>query len=152
MAVWLKLVTALVEPSATLPALESATRVTYDEVVVPPVVTLTAAPGDTPTGAGVVRINGNPHTYTGRAGNVLSGLSPVVPGGGYAAGLPVFIPFLDGVAAGATLTSGAFQYDAPFTVRYRVRNGGGAPIVPFESTLSVTEAGGSGNTVRTADA
>lgn len=115
-------------------------------------VTLTAAPGDTPTGAGFVRINGNPHTYTGRAGNVLSGLSPVVPGGGYAAGLPVFIPFLDGAAAGATLTSGAFQFDSPFTVRYRVRNGGGSPIVPFESTLSVTEAGGSGNTVRTADA
>ncbi len=115
-------------------------------------VTLAAAPGDTPTGAGYIRINGNPHTYTGRAGNVISGLSPAVPGGGYASGLPVFIPFIDGVSAGATMSSGAFQFASPFTVRYRVRNGGGSPIVPFESTLSVTEAGGSGNTVRTADA
>ncbi|MBB5204446.1 hypothetical protein HNQ51_001760 [Inhella inkyongensis] len=115
-------------------------------------VTLTAAPGDTPTGAGYIRINGKPHTYTGRAGNVISGLSPAVPAGGYASGLPVFIPFVDAVASGATISSGAFQFSAPFTVRYKVRNGGGSPIVPFESTLSVTEAGGSGNTVRTADA
>ena len=115
-------------------------------------VTLTAAPSDTPTGAGFIRVNGNRHTYTGRAGNVISGLSPAVPGGGYASGLQVFIPFLDGVSGGATMTSGAFQFASNFTVRYRVRNGGGSPIVPFESTLSVTEAGGSGNTVRTADA
>lgn len=115
-------------------------------------VTLAAAPGDTPTGAGYIRINGNPHTYTGRVGNTINGLSPAVPAGGYASGLPVFIPFIDGVSAGATMSSGAFQFASTFTVRYRVRNGGGSPIVPFESTLSVTEAGGSGNTVRTADA
>lgn len=115
-------------------------------------VTLTAAPGDTPTGAGYIRINGNPHTYTGRAGNVVSGLSPAVPGGGYASGLPVFIPFIDAVASGTTISSGAFQYSAPVTVRYRVRNGGGSPIVPFESTLSLTETGGSGQAVRNADA
>ena len=115
-------------------------------------VTLTAAPGDTPTGAGYIRINGNRHTYTGRAGNVVSGLSPAVPAGGYASGLPVFLPFLDGAASGATMSSGAFQYAAPVTVRFRVRNGGASPIVPFESTLSLTEAGGSGTTVRNADA
>lgn len=115
-------------------------------------VTLTAAPSDTPTGAGVIRINGNRHTYTGRAGNVVSGLSPVVPAGGYASGLGVFIPFIDGVSAGASLTSGSFQFASNFTVRFRVRNGGGSPIVPFESTLAVTSNGGSGTAVRTADA
>lgn len=115
-------------------------------------VTLTAAPSDTPTGSGFIRINGNRHTYTGRAGNVVSGLSPAVPGGGYASGLPVFIPFIDAVAGGTTISSTPFQYNAPVTVRYRVRNGGGSPIVPFESTLSLTETGGSGQAVRNADA
>lgn len=115
-------------------------------------VTLTAAPADRPTGAGFIRVNGNRHTYTGRSGNVISGLSPAVPAGGYASGLPVFLPFLDGVSTGASMTSGSFQYSAPVTVRFRVRNGGGSPIVPFESTLSLTETGGSGTAVRNADA
>lgn len=119
-------------------------------------VTLTAAPSDTPTAPGsqacYIRINGNRHTYTGRAGNVISGLSPAVPAGGYASGLPVFIPFIDAAATGTSIQSANFQYGSSFTCRYRVRNGGGSPIVPFESTLSVTSTGGSGTAVRNADA
>lgn len=119
-------------------------------------VTLTAAPSDTPTAPGsqacYIRINGNRHTYTGRAGNVISGLSPAVPSGGYASGLPVFIPFIDAAATGTSIQSANFQYGSSFTCRYRVRNGGGSPIVPFESTLSVTSTGGSGTAVRNADA
>jgi hypothetical protein len=114
-------------------------------------VTLTAAPSDTPTGAGFIRIGGNAHTYTGRAGNVVSGLSPAVPSGGYASGTAVFIPFIDAVATGSTISSSSFQFGSNFTCRYRVRNGGGSPIVPFESTLSVTSTGGSGTAVRNAD-
>lgn len=116
-------------------------------------VTLTAAPSDTPTGAGFIRINGNRHTYTGRAGNTVSGLSPAVPTGGYAAGASCFIPFIDGVSTGTSMTSGSFQFAANFTARFKVRQGGGAsPIVPFESTLAVTSNGGSGTAVRNADA
>lgn len=115
-------------------------------------VNLTAAPSDTPTGAGVIRIAGNRHTYTQRVGNVVSGLNPAVPAGGYAAGTNCFIPFIDGTSAGASMTSGAFQFSSNFTARYRVRNGGASPIVPFESTLSVTSNGGSGTAVRNADA
>lgn len=119
-------------------------------------VTLTAAPADTPTAPGsqacYIRINGNRHTYTGRAGNVISGLSPAVPAGGYASGLPVFIPFIDAVAAGSSIQSANFQFGSNITCRYRVRNGGGSPIVPFESTLSVTSNGGSSTAVRNADA
>jgi hypothetical protein len=115
-------------------------------------VTLAAAPGDTPTGAGFIRIAGNRHTYAGRAGNVVSGLIPAVPAGGYASGLAVFLPFIDAVATGSSISSGAFQFASNVTVRYRVRNGGGAPIVPFESTLALTETGGSGQAVRNADA
>ena len=114
--------------------------------------TLTAAPSDTPTGAGFIRVNGNRHTYASRTGNAIAGLSPVVPAGGYASGAPVFIPFIDGVSAGTSMTSSAFQFSANFTARYRVRNGGGSPIVPFESTLAVTSNGGSGQAVRNADA
>lgn len=115
-------------------------------------VTLTAAPTDTPTGAGFIRIAGNRHTYTGRSGNTVSGLSPAVPVGGYASGLSVFLPFIDAAATGATITSGSFQFAANVTVRYRVRNGGASPIVPFESTLALTSNGGSGTAVRNADA
>lgn len=119
-------------------------------------VTLTAAPSDTPTAPGAqacyIRINGNRHTYTSRAGNVISGLSPAVPAGNYAAGLPVFIPFIDAAATGTSIQSAAFQFGSNFTIRYRVRNGGGSPIVPFESTLAVTSTGGSGTAVRNADA
>lgn len=118
-------------------------------------VTLTAAPSDTPTAPGgkacYIRINGNRHTYTSRAGNVINGLSPAVPTGGYASGLNVFIPFIDDVATGTSIQSANFQFASNFTCRYRVRNGGASPIVPFESTLSVTSTGGSGTAVRNAD-
>lgn len=118
-------------------------------------VTLTAAPSDTPTAPGgqacYIRINGSRHTYTSRSGNTVSGLSPAVPAGGYASGASVFIPFIDAVATGTSIQSANFQYSSGFTCRYRVRNGGGSPIVPFESTLSVTATGGSGTAVRNAD-
>ncbi len=118
-------------------------------------VTLTAAPSDTPTAPGsqtcYIRINGNAHTYTARAGNVISGLSPVVPVGGYASGTAVFIPFIDGVASGTSMQSANFQFGSNFTCRFRVRKGGSPSIKPFESTLSVTSNGGSGTAVRDAD-
>jgi hypothetical protein len=118
-------------------------------------VTLTAAPADTPTAPGsqacYIRINGKPHIYTSRSGNVISGLSPAVPVGGYASGLPVFIPFIDGVATGTTIQSANFQHLSNFNVRYRVRKGATPSIVPFESTLAVTSNGGSGTAVRNAD-
>lgn len=119
-------------------------------------VTLVSAPSDTPTAPGsqgcYIRINGNRHTYTSRSGNVVSGLSPAVPAGGYASGLGVFIPFIDAVATATSIQSANFQFASNFTCRYRVRNGGGSPIVPFESTLAVTSNGGSGTAVRNADA
>lgn len=117
--------------------------------------TLTAAPADTPTAPGsqacYIRINGKRHTYTARAGNVITGLSPAVPVGGYASGLPVFIPFIDAVATGTSIQSANFQYGSSFTCRYRVRKGTTPSIVPFESTLAVTSNGGSGTAVRNPD-
>lgn len=105
---------------------------------------------DTPA-SGVIRIGGDRYTYTSWTGTTVSGLSPAIKAGGYA-GAAAFIPLIDGVASGATMNSANFQFNSAFTCRYRVRNGaGGTAIVPFESTLSVTETGGSGTAVRNAD-
>lgn len=118
-------------------------------------VTLSGAPAsDVPTGSGYIRIAGNPHSYTGISGTTVSGLSPAVPGGGYSSAA-VWFPLVDKAAAGSTESSGSFTMSsgASYTARARVRNGGGSPIVPFETTFSVTEAGGGGsvNAIRTAD-
>lgn len=112
-------------------------------------ITVSGLKPDTPT-FGVIRIAGNRHTYTSWTGTTISGLSPVVPTGGYTSA-SAFIPMIDTVVSGSTVSSAPMQYSSDFTCRYRVRNGGSTPIVPFESTLSVTSNGGSGTAVRNAD-
>lgn len=106
---------------------------------------------DTPA-SGVIRIGGDRYEYTGWAGTTLSGLSPAIKAGGYSS-VAAFIPLIDDLATSGTIGSANFQFSTNFTCRYRVRNGGPSnPIVPFESSLSVTETGGSGTAVRNADA
>jgi hypothetical protein len=105
---------------------------------------------DTPA-SGVIRIDGDRYEYSSWAGTTLSGLSPAIKAGGYAS-KPAFIPFIDGVATTTSKVSDNFQFGSSFTVRFRVRNGSGSPIVPFESTMAVTSTGGSGTAVRNADA
>ena len=112
-------------------------------------VTVTGLKADTPA-SGVIRIGGDRYTYTNWSGTTVSGLSPAIKTGGYSSAA-AFIPFVDGVPSGTSIQSAAMQFAANFTARYRVRNGGGSPIVPFESTMAVTSNGGSGTTVRTAD-
>lgn len=113
-------------------------------------VTVPSLKSDTPA-SGVIRIAGDRYTYSGKSGSNLTGLSPAIKVGGYS-GAAAFVPLIDGTASGPTMSSAAFQFSTPFTCRYRVRNGaGGSAIVPFESTLSVTETGGSGTAVRNAD-
>lgn len=115
-------------------------------------VALSGAPAsDVPTGAGYIRINGNAHAYTGISGTTVSGLSPAVPAGGYSASA-VWFPLIDTAAGAMSESSGTFTYGSDFTARVRVRNGGASPIVPFETTFSVTSAGGSINAIRAADA
>lgn len=113
-------------------------------------INVTGLKPDTPT-SGVIRIDGDRYTYTGWSGTTVSGLSPAIKSGGYSS-RPAFIPFIDGVPGGATIQSAAMQFNANFTARFRVRNAGGSPIVPFESTMSVTSNGGSGTAVRNPDA
>ena len=107
---------------------------------------------DTPA-SGFVRIAGDLYTYSSWAGTTLSGISPVIKAGGYTSAA-AFIPLIDKVvpALATTVSSALFQFTSNFTCRYRVRNGTpGSAIVPFESTLSVTETGGSGTAVRGLD-
>ena len=105
---------------------------------------------DTPA-SGFVRIDGDRYTYSSWTGTTLSGISPVIKTGGYSA-KAAFIPLIDVAASGTTINSALFQFTSNFTCRYRVRNGtSGTAIVPFESTLSVTETGGSGTAVRGLD-
>jgi hypothetical protein len=113
-------------------------------------VTVTGLKADTPA-SGVIRIGGDRYTYTGWTGTTVSGLSPAIKAGGYSSAA-AFVPFIDGTPSGASIQSAAMQFSSNFTARFRVRNGGGSPIVPFESTMAVTSNGGSGTCVRTADA
>ena len=113
-------------------------------------VNVTGLKADTPA-SGVIRIGGDRYTYTSWTGTTVSGLSPAIKAGGYSAAA-AFIPLIDAVASGVSIASAAMQFGTPFTCRYRVRNGGASPVVPFESTLSVTATGGSGTAVRNADA
>lgn len=115
-------------------------------------VTLSGTPaGDVPTSSGYIRINDNPHTYTSMVGTTVSGLSPAVPAGGYTTAATWF-PYIDKATVLTAESSGTFNYSADFTARIRVRNGGGSPIVPFETTFPVTVTGGSVNAIRNADA
>lgn len=112
-------------------------------------ITVTGLKVDTPA-SGVIRIDGDRYTYTGWSGTTVSGLSPALSK--TYTSRPAFIPLIDAVASGTTINSAQMQFGSNFTCRYRVRNGGGSPIIPFESTLAVTSTGGSGTAVRTQDA
>lgn len=111
-------------------------------------VSVTGLKTDTPV-SGVIRIDGDRYAYTGWTGTTvtLSGTLSRTYSSVYA-----FIPLIDDVASTTSISSAAMQFDTGFTCRYRVRNGGGSPVVPFESTLAVTTTGGSGTAVRNADA
>ena len=113
-------------------------------------VTVTGLKADTPL-SGVIRIGGDRYPYSSWTGTTVT-LSGTLSKTYTSA--PAFIPLIDAsVPSGTTINSANFQFSSNFTCRYRVRNGsGGSPIVPFESTLSVTETGGSGTAVRGADA
>jgi hypothetical protein len=106
---------------------------------------------DTPS-SGVIRIKGLRYTYSSfNAGTkTFSGLSPSLAGNIVTAD-DVFVPFIDKVA-GASSESVTFIFSTNFSARVDVRNGsGGSPIIPFNTLLSVTSAGGSVNASRNSD-
>jgi hypothetical protein len=113
--------------------------------------TLSGAPaGDVPLGAGFIRIAGNAHTYTGISGTTVSGVSPIIPVGGYSAAATWF-PYIDKQTSSTSESCTPFNYASDFTARVRVRKGGSPSIIPFETTFPVTSTGGSVNAIRSAD-
>lgn len=106
---------------------------------------------DTPS-SGVIRIKSLPYSYTSfNAGTkTFSGLSPALASNIVTAD-NVFVPFIDKVAA-STSESQTFIYSANFTARVKVRQGAQpAPIISFETLLSVTSGGASVNASRNSD-
>lgn len=106
---------------------------------------------DTPS-VGVIRIKNKRYTYTSfTAGTkTFNGLSPALVENIVAAD-EVFVPYID-VATTSTSESVAFTYNTNFNCRVDVRQGsGGSAIVPFFTTISVTNAGGSVNASRNLD-
>jgi hypothetical protein len=102
---------------------------------------------DTPS-SGIIRIKSLPYSYTSfNAGTkTFNGLVKQADGtSGLASNIvtadDVFVPYIDRVAT-STSESVSFIYNANFAVRVRVRNGSGAlPIIPVESSATVTSAG-----------
>jgi hypothetical protein len=104
---------------------------------------------DTPT-SGVIRIKGKRYTYTSWATSTFSGLSPALSENIVVAD-DVFVPFID-KQTNTTSESVTFIYASTFTARVDVRQGSGAsPIIPFNTSLAVSSAGGSVNTSRISD-
>lgn len=99
--------------------------------------------------AGVVRVEGARYAYTSWTGHTfaLSGTTSE----SHANGAAAFVPLIDKTAA-ATTESMTLTYGSDIAIRIKVRHGsGGSPIVPFETTGTVTSGGASTNTVRTSD-
>lgn len=98
---------------------------------------------------GVLRVEGIRYAYTAWAGHTFTLAGPTTEA--HANGAAAFVPLID-LQTTNTTESFSFTFVSGFTARIKVRNGsGGSPIVPFETTLAVSNSGGSTNAVRTAD-
>lgn len=106
---------------------------------------------DTPS-AGFIRIKGLRYTYTAynSGTKTFSGLSPALASNIVTAD-DVFVPFIDKATTSST-ENVSFIYSSNFSARVDVRNGSGAaPIIPFNTLISVTGAGASVNASRNSD-
>jgi hypothetical protein len=106
---------------------------------------------DTPS-SGVIRIKNLRYTYLSfsAATKTFSGLSPSLASNIVTAD-DVFVPFID-KATTSTSESVTFTYASTFNCRVDVRQGAGAsPIIPFTTTISVNNGGGSVNASRNLD-
>jgi hypothetical protein len=109
-------------------------------------VTVNEAIGNDIPDSGNLRLGDTAYTYTGinRGSKQFTGVSPALSGAGGAA---LYQPYIDGVAAGTSMSK-SFVYSADFDIIARVRK---KSILPFENTATVTNAGASISAIRTAD-
>lgn len=112
-------------------------------------------PADTPA-TGTIRIerdNGiySRHSYSAWAGSTFTITSTDFSSNNASNTNNVFISYID-KTAGATSESFTSVYSTDRTLFIRVRNGGGSPIKPFESTGTLGSSGGSTTAIRNSDA
>lgn len=109
-----------------------------------------AIKADTPE-SGFIRIGGIAFAYSAFTAGTKTFTLTGALGQTFATATPCWVPFLD-LAADATEESSAnFVYSSNFIARVRVRKGGTPSYKPFETTFSVTSAGGSVNAILDSD-
>jgi hypothetical protein len=119
------------------------------------VVVTGAIPSDTPS-TGTIRIlrtSGfySRHAYTSWAGSTFTIAATDFSSDTAPNATEVYISYIDGTAAGSTMTfTGIYSADRDLFIR--VRNGGGSPkIKTYETTATLGSAGGSASTSRISD-
>ena len=136
------------------------TNATLNGAAVAVVVASTSIPTDTPT-SGVIRVVNDqgfevPLPYDSYTGSTftLTGtydFSGVNQNDSATAGNGLYIGYIDKIA-GATTESFTVVYNADRPLFIRVRDGAGTPIKTFETTGTLSSAGGSVTAIRTPDA
>lgn len=118
------------------------------------VVASTSIPADTPA-TGTIRLERADGTYTRHPYSAWSGSTFTITSHDFStnnapAGGNIFISYID---KAATSTSESFTsvYSSDRTLFIRVRNGGGSPVKPFETTGTLGTSGGSTTAIRTSD-
>lgn len=118
------------------------------------VVVNTAIPADTPA-TGTIRIERADGTYTRHPYSAWTGSTFTITSHNFSTnnapnGGDLFVSYID-KAATATSESFTAVYSSDRTLFIRVRNGGGSPIKPFESTGTLGSSGGSTTAIQTSD-
>jgi hypothetical protein len=106
---------------------------------------------DTPS-SGVIRIKGKRYTYASYTAGTktFNTISPALVENIVTAD-DVFVPYIDKQTS-TTSETVSFIYSSNFNSRVDVRNGSGvSPIIPFTTTISITNAGASVNASRNLD-
>ena len=143
------------ESGGTLNAAQLTLNTTLSGASVTSVVATTAIPSDTPS-SGTIRIELDSGiyrrvAYTSFGGSTFTIGSTNFSSDNATAPANLFISYIDKVAA-ATSESFTVVYSSNRALFVRVRDGGGTPIKTFETTGTLTSAGGSATAIRTTDA
>lgn len=109
-----------------------------------------AIKADTPE-SGFIRVGSIPFAYASYDSGAKTFTITEALGQIFADNTPTFVPFIDITADGTSESSANFMFSSGFTARVIVRKGGTPSYKPFETTFSVTSAGGSVNAILDSD-
>lgn len=156
-------VNGLVSGDRVLVTNDQTSAIDYDQMTlngaltgaaVTSVVVTGSIPADTPA-TGTIRIERADGTYSRHPYSAWSGSTFTITSHDFstnnaANGDNVFISYIDTTASSSSL-SFTSVYSSDRTLFIRVRDGGATPIKPFESTGTLSSAGGSTTAIRTTD-